>query len=69
MAKETKGAAEQTAAPAGNFKYVGPIPAARIGNLPGVFGTKPADQLTQEQIAYVIQTAAAPGVAKWWTSE
>lgn len=51
------------------LKYVGPQPAKRIGNLPGVLGTRAADQLTQEQIAYVIATSPVPAVASWWTPE
>lgn len=53
-----------------SLRYVGPDPAPRIGNLPGVTGTKAANRLTQQEIAYVIETSAEPNkVAKWWTSD
>lgn len=69
MAKETKEHTEGAAPTTPPVKYVGPKPAPRISNLPGVFGTKAADRLTQEEIAFVIATSAVPNVAKWWTSE
>jgi hypothetical protein len=74
MAKEQKdpGSTDGALQKSAPLRYVGPIPAARIGNLPGRYGTVAADRLTPEEIAWVIATVAAPlkdKVASWWTSD
>ena len=71
MAKEHKdpGSTEGALQKSAPLRYIGPIPAARIGNLPGRTGTVAADRLTPEEIAYVIATSAVPNVASWWTSD
>lgn len=66
---ENGGAETPAPPPSSQYKYIGPKPAARIGNLPGVFGTKAADELTQEEIAFVLATASVDKVKTWWTTE
>lgn len=46
------------------WKYVGPVPAPTISNLPRAGGSWRANELPQEYIPFVLETV--PAARNWW---